>query len=125
MSFDIHFQRFEDGDAATGGGDEARRVLGPYLRPTALTPERIERDGSSAEIYGLEGDSMMVTRIEGDGLWDLLVDAARAAQWAVMPVGYPAIVFSQAMLDALPEGLDEDAVIIASGDELRETILAG
>ncbi|MBN9155273.1 MAG: hypothetical protein J0J05_14945 [Microbacterium sp.] len=124
MSFDIHFQRFEDGDAGTGGGDEARRVLGPYLQPSVTTPERIERDGSSAEIYGLEDGSMMVTHIQGDGLWGLLVDAAREAEWAIMPVGCPAIVFSQAMIDALPEGLDVDAVIISSGHELYETILA-
>jgi hypothetical protein len=125
MSFDIYFQRFKDGDAGSGGGDEARRVLGPYLRRAEGTLERLESDGSSAEIYGLESDSMMVTHIEGDGLWDLLVHAARAADWTVMPVGCPAIVFSQAMLDDLPEGLDEGAVIISSGDELRETILAG
>lgn len=125
MSFDIHFQRFNDGDAGTGGSDEARRVLGPHLRPSAAAPERIERAGSSAEIYGLEHDSMMITRIDGDGLWDLLVEAARAAEWAVMPVGYPAMVFSQPMLDALPEGLAEEARIISSGDELREAILVG
>ena len=52
-----------------------------------------------------------------------MVEAARAARWAIMPTDCPVCVFSQEMLDALPEGLDEDAVIISSGTQLSELIL--
>lgn len=97
------------------------RICGPRRR----LPSESSAMGVQPEIYGLEGDSMMVTHIDGDGLWDLLIDAARAADWAVMPVGFPPLVFSQGVLDALPEGLGQDAVITSSRDELREMILAG
>lgn len=123
MSFDIHFQRFEAGDAGAGGGDAARKVLGPYLQPSEAAPERLERGGSEAEIYGLDDDSMMITHVDGDGIWDLLVEAARAARWTIMPVGCPVCVFSREMLDALPHELDEDAVIISSGADLRDVIV--
>lgn len=124
MSFDIFFQRFEGGDSATAGGEEARLVLAPYLRPSAAAPERIEHAGSVADVYGLNDGGMMVNHIEGDGLWDVLVEAARAAEWTIMPTDCAVCVFSQEMLDALPEGLDADAVIISSGAQLSELILA-
>ncbi|MEJ3406103.1 hypothetical protein WDJ51_15315 [Rathayibacter sp. YIM 133350] len=123
MSFDIHFQRFVNGDAGYGGGDEVRRVLGPYLRPSADNPERIDHPGGSAEIHGLDDSSMMVTHVDGDeAIWDVLVQAAVAGEWTIMPIGCPACVFSSAMLASLPVGLDEDAVVIDSGSQLLTLI---
>ena len=124
MAFDIYFQHFENGDAGTEGADEALRVLGPYLRPSADAPERIEHPGGTADIYGVDDTGMMINHLEGDALWDLLVETAIAAQWTIMPVGSPVCVFSDAMLEALPEGLDEDAIMISSGEQLRRAILS-
>jgi hypothetical protein len=65
-----------------------------------------------------DGDAMMVTHFDV-GLWDLLVDAARAGRWAIMPVGCPTCVFDRAMIDDLPEDLRADAVVVGSGVDVR------
>ena len=128
MSFDVYFQRFVDGDADESGRDEVVAVLAPYLKPSVETPGRIEHPAGNADVYGLgdgdgdgDGDGMMINHIE-DGLWDLLVEAARAGRWAIMPIGCPTCVFNAAMLANLPEDLRQDAVVVNSGADVRDLI---
>ncbi|MCE4025449.1 hypothetical protein LXM50_05645 [Microbacterium sp. Au-Mic1] len=124
MSFDIYFQRFENGDAASGGGAAASEVLRAFLRPSPQNPERIEHPGGSAEIYGLSDEGMMATHVDGgDAIWDLLVSTARAANWTILPVGCAVCIFTTEMEAALPEGLGDDGVkIIESGADLLRVI---
>lgn len=126
MSFDIYFRRFKNGDATSGGAAEASEALREFLRPSPEDPERIEHPDGSADIYGMSDSGMMATHVDGGtGIWDLLVSAARAANWTIMPVGCPVCVFSSEMEAALPDGLgDEGVEIIDSGADLLRVIAA-
>ncbi|MGN7861273.1 hypothetical protein ACTJI8_11870 [Microbacterium sp. 22303] len=124
MSFDIYFQRFENGDAGSGGGAAAAEALRAFLRPSPENPQRVEHPGGSAEIYGLSDSGMMATHVAGGGeeIWDLLVSTARVANWTIMPVGCPVCVFTAEMEAALPEGLGVGVEIIESGADLLRVI---
>ena len=122
MAYDIFLQGFADGEASGAGGGAVREVLRPYLRPTAEEPERLViAPDSGADIY-LSSDSLMVNHAEGLAVFDLLVDAARAGCWTIMPVGLPAAVANVDLLAHLPEGLDEGAVVVGSGADLLRLI---
>ena len=124
VSFDIYFQRFENGDAGSGGGAAAAEALRAFLRPSLENPQRVEHPGGSAEIYGISDSGMMATHVAGgEEIWDLLVSTARAANWTIMPVGCPVCVFTTEMEAALPEGLGVGGVeIIESGADLLRVI---
>lgn len=118
MSFDVYFQPFASGDAGTAGRDSVVGVLSPYLWPSPDAPSRIVHPEGTADVYGLTEDSMMVNHVEGAGLWSLLVEAARAGRWAIMPIGCPVCVFDEAMLADLPDELRSDAAIVESAAEV-------
>lgn len=126
MSFDVFFQRFANGDGESGGNAEAREVLEPYLvrdSSGAITGLRVV-DGS-AQLFGLDGpDGFMANHIEGRGSWDLLVRAARAGRFAIMPVGCPVCVPAAELAAHLPPELVADAnpVLVANGDDLTAAV---
>jgi hypothetical protein len=122
VSFDVYFQRFRGGDAEDGGGAEARMVLAPFLRPIGEGAEQLAFGDGTAEVYGLDDDGMMVAHIEGESAWGILVDAARAAEWAIMPVGTPACILDESKIADLPEELRGDVCVIATGDDLQALI---
>jgi hypothetical protein len=64
----------------------------------------------------------MVNHVSGRQVWDALVAVVRAADLAIMPVGYAVAVPSETMLSDLPEELRRDAVVVASGDDLLREI---
>ncbi|ONI69083.1 hypothetical protein BWI15_20825 [Kribbella sp. ALI-6-A] len=123
MSFDVHLQRFRDGDAGRGGGEQMRDVLRPFV--VREEPEHhlavVEYGGGTADVY-LDGDHMMVSRVLGDQPWDLLVEGARAADWVILPVGCPTCITDEEQRGHLPDGLDKDVALISSGVELLRVI---
>ncbi len=123
VSFDVFFQRFKDGDADEGGGEAMRRILAAHI--VREEPERnfalIEFGSGSADVY-LGASDMMANHVSGDEPWDLLVDGARAAQWVILPVGCPTCITDEAQRAHLPQGLDEDVVLVTSGAELLAVI---
>jgi hypothetical protein len=127
MSFDIYFQRFKAGEADSAGSEEALRVLGPFLSRHAPEGSVIVHPAGTAEVYGLRADEggMMVTHVNGEGLWNLLAATAIAAQWTVMPVGCRTCVFSSEMQAELPDGLKENVAIIETGEDLLRVITEG
>jgi hypothetical protein len=81
----------------------------------------VEYGDGSADVY-LDGDSMMANRISGEQPWELLVEGARAADWVILPVGCPTCITDEAQRVHLPKGLDEDVVLVSTGDELLQVI---
>ncbi|WP_418606442.1 hypothetical protein [Georgenia sp. SUBG003] len=77
MSFDVYFQRFRDGEAEPGGGEQMRQVLEPFIvrEEPELDFARLEYGDGSADVY-LGGDGMMANRVAGDLPWELLVQGA-------------------------------------------------
>ena len=123
MSFDVFFQRFKNGDLEPGGGEQMREVLAPHI--VREEPEThsvlVEYGDGFADLY-LDDDDVMANHISGERPWDLLVGGARAAGWVIMPVGCPTCLTDESQRVHLPEGLDEDAVLVASGQDLLEVI---
>ncbi|HKU10729.1 hypothetical protein [Sinomonas sp. G460-2] len=126
MSFDVFFQRFRDGDGATGGGEQMRQVLQPFIvrEDRDLGFALVEYGDGSADVYlgggGVAG--MMANHISGERPWGLLVEGARAADWVILPVGCPTCITDEGQRGHLPDGLDEDVVLVRSGDELLRVI---
>jgi hypothetical protein len=123
MSFDVFFQRFRHGDAESGGGEAMRSVLAPHITredPRQSFAQVVFGDGG-ADVY-LSNDSMLANHIAGERPWDLLVEGAKAAGWAIMPVGCPALITDESDRAHLPDGLGEDAVVVLTGEDILRVI---
>ena len=123
MGFDIFLQGFAGGDASTAGAAAAERVLRPYLVGEADESfARVATDDGGAEVYGLGTDSLLVSRPSGERVFDLLVEVAALAGWAIMPVGCATCVTDEAAIRELPDELRDDVVLVRSGGELMDVI---
>jgi hypothetical protein len=123
VSFDVFLQRFSGGDAAAGGGEEALRVLAPYLAHPPRGGYALVRTGDGeADVYGLGSDHLMINHAAGEQIADLIVEVARAAGWAILAVGCPACVTGTEMIGNLPDELRVSAIVVNSGAGLREAI---
>ena len=74
-------RRFSGGAGADGGGETALQVLSPSL---AHPPENgyalvRTRDGQ-ADMYGLDGDGLMVNHASGREIWQVMAEIAWAAR---------------------------------------------
>jgi hypothetical protein len=123
VSFDVYFQGFRNGGTEPGGGDAMREVLAGYI--VREEPEhsfaRVEYGDGSADIY-LSPDAMKADHVTGNEPWDLLVRGASAAGWVIMPVGCPACITDESDRTHLPDGLDDEAALVTTGDELLRVI---
>lgn len=123
MSFDVYFQRFRNGDTEPGGGDAMHEVLAGYI--VRDEPERsfarVEYGDGSADIY-LSPDAMKADHVTGVEIWDLLVRGARAAKWVIMPVGCPTCITDESDRTHLPDGLNDEAALVTTGDDLLRVI---
>ncbi|AYY11688.1 hypothetical protein EF847_02045 [Actinobacteria bacterium YIM 96077] len=124
MNFDIFLQRFTGGDVAPTGRVATVTVLERYLAdpPAGGYTEIITRDGR-ADVYGLDGDGLMINHAEGRDVFELMFQVSKAAGYVIMPVGSPTCVLDESMIPHLPEVLRHDAVVVSSGDDLLRVIL--
>ncbi len=123
MSFDVYFQKFLDGEPKSGGGDRMRKVLQPYI--VREEPEHrfaLVECGDGSVNVNLGGDSMMANHFFGEDPWDLLLEGARQAGWVIMPVGCPTCLTEAAQLAHLPDGLDQDVVVVGTGADLLRIV---
>lgn len=99
MSFDVFFQRFRSRGGDTGGSEQMRQVLQPYIaRDDPDQPFAHVRYGDGeADVYLSDGDGM-VNHISGEKPWELLVRGARAADWVILPVGCPTCITNETQL---------------------------
>jgi hypothetical protein len=100
-----------------------REVLAPFV--VREEPEHhfalIECRDGSADIY-LDGDGMMANHITGEEPWELLLKGARAAGWVIQLVGCPTCITEEAQRAHLPDGLDDEVVLVATGQHLLRVI---
>lgn len=123
MSFDVLFQRFRQGDADLGGGEAMRSVLAPYIareEPEQSFAHVVIGDGT-ADVYLSDGN-MLANHIAGEQTWDLLVQGAKAAGWSIMPVGCPTLITDESDRAHLPDGLDQEAVHVLTGEDALRVI---
>lgn len=128
MSFDLYLQGFLDGDGADGGGDRMRAVLGDHLLVDDDGVGLLAHGDGTAEVHGLEGDAdgVMVSRVTGADPWELLVRAARAAGWVILPVGgATCLTYASQRAHLPPELAEGDVVLVSSGAELLAVLREG
>jgi hypothetical protein len=126
VSFDIFFQHFEEGDAAPM---DMERVL-DILRPMFAEPPdggfvRLRTTDGEADVYGLHTEGLMVNHAGGRAIWDVFYELAAKASLAIMPVGCPTCVASEAGLRDLPEELRKEARVVRDGAELLASLEEG
>lgn len=122
MSFDVFFGGFAHGQPV-GGGELVRAALDPYIVGEETEHGYLEigvGDGR-ADIY-LGAESMMANHVSGSEPWDVLVRAARAADWVIMPTGCPTALLHKDQRKHLPEELRAQAVLVSDGDDLLNLI---
>ena len=126
MSFDIFLQGFVDGEAAPGDRASAIAIVTPLLAgPVSDGFGRIVTVDGEADIYGL-GDSdqgLMINHVSGRQIWQLIIDVARAAGYAVLPVGGPVCVVDEVMIGHLPDELRHHAVLVRDGGDLERAVV--
>lgn len=100
-----------------------RSVLAPHIVREEAESSFVHvvfGDGA-ADVY-LSGDSMLANHIAGEQPWDLLVEGAKAAGWAIMPVGCPVLITDESDRAHLPDALSEDAVNVLTGKDILRVI---
>jgi hypothetical protein len=122
VSFDVFLQGFQNGDGAPGRPREADDALRPYVRVDSAGHTKLITEDGEAEVYGVGTDELMLTHISGRRLWDVIVDVARAGDWAILPGDCPTCVPTADMIAHLPDELREDAVVVASGADVLDVI---
>ncbi len=121
MSFDIFLQGFKSGEARPDGLELALAQLEPFVtrREPSMGFLQIEYADSSADVYFGEND-LMVNHVAGADLWDVLVSAAREADWVIMPTGCPVALTRPEQRLHLPEVLADNVAVVADGQGLVE-----
>lgn len=121
MSFDVYLQAF--GREQTDHSSRVLTVIDGLLDDgrTAI----VTSDGS-ADVYGLDERpvvGLMFNHIVGLRAWDVIVDVARAAGFAILPVGAPTCIVDPDQEQAIPDDLAaEGVVLVSSGTELLRVI---
>lgn len=98
-----------------------REVLAPHISEEDGSFLRVRVGDGEADIY-LHDGGMMANHISGRDPWDLLVQGAQAANWVIIPVGGPTFLTQAGQMEELPEGLDDDVVVVDTGAELLAVI---
>lgn len=121
MAFDVFFQGFIGGEGSGSGGSEMRKVLAPHVKERRGSFLHVRIGDGEADIY-LTGDGMMANHISGRDPWDLLVKGAQAANWVILPLDRPTCLTGIGQREELPEGMDEDVVVVDTGADLLAVI---
>ncbi|RTE50188.1 MULTISPECIES: hypothetical protein [unclassified Actinobaculum] len=145
MSFMIVAGGFHNGEVRGDGKADAYEVLRPYIveedpqprtprLPSPEDPYNVEEELVNATNHlhlhlkgpeikatiGLFEDSMTAERFGGDRVCDLLVEAARAANWVIIAPGSPTCITRESQRKHLPPDLAEHVALVASGYDLIE-----
>jgi len=126
VSFMIVAGGLYDGKVRGDGKAEAYEVLRPYI----VTEEQVKAPKSFLHLHlqgpeikadiGLFEEAMTAERFGGDRVCDLLVEAARAADWVILPPGSPTCITRESQREHLPPELAEHVVFVKSGQDLIE-----
>jgi hypothetical protein len=113
-----------DRDLATAflRGPAVHAVLDPYLVGDARHAKLVTADGG-ADLYSSSlGRGFLVSHAHGEQVWDLVVEAARAAGLVIFPPDHGTCIPDEAMRDSLPAYVPQPVVVVRSGAELLEAM---
>lgn len=125
MSFDALLVRFQFGGAADGDGPGALEVLEAVIAERDGSFARLVTSDGEADLYGMDDPSsgFMVNHASGDAIWQVIVDAAVAGGFFIMPAGCPPAVVPGTDAAQLPPELRPAATNVRSGEDLKRLIL--
>jgi hypothetical protein len=104
--------------------DVVHHLLDPYLEGPDEHARLVLPDGQ-AELFSRDvRRGFLISGATGEQVWDLVVEAARAAHLLIFPPGHGTCVADEAMLDHLPPYLPEPVQVVRSGADLRHVIEA-
>lgn len=128
MSFDVHVQRFVDGEPADATSAQLRDLIAPHVarREPNFDFAELHFDDGTADLYGIDnpGGGFMVNHVGGESAWHLVAAVAAAGSMTIIAPGVPAMIVSEAMRVDLPDDLAGDAVVVVTGADVLRTILA-
>jgi hypothetical protein len=109
---------------ATEDHDLVHQVLDPYLEGPEEHARLVLPDGE-AELFSRDVErGFLISGATGEQVWDLVVEAARAAHLLIVPPGLGTCVADEEMLGHLPANLPEPVQVVRSGADLRHVIEA-
>ncbi|MFF1306446.1 CbrC family protein [Streptomyces sp. NPDC058307] len=118
MSYSLYLCRFTDGQPAPMDETAIRAVLGPVtvggMPPTGL-PDSWDlqaEDGGGSEVYG-DALGLTFNRFSPGQILDRVAELARRTGAAVLPLGCPTILTSEADRRHLPESLRAEVIVLA------------
>ena len=124
MSYDVFFMKYRNGETVNEGTDQVRAVLEPYINEedpsVGFLTLGVDEEGR-ADVYLSDG-SMMVNEVSGEETWDLLVQAAKAADWVIQPPDGPTCLTDQGQQQHLPAHFAEDTVLVGDGGDLIDAL---
>jgi hypothetical protein len=128
VSYDMFVQAFADGDAAPMPS-AAFDVFRPHIDRTE--PERHfwhlrAPDGGEADIHvdAAPGtfDSLMINHFSEGSALDLLAEFTIRAGGVILASDGPVMLTAETQREDLPEGLEGNAIIIRSADDIRQAL---
>jgi hypothetical protein len=128
MSFDMFVQGFDGGDAAPMPSS-AFDVFGPHVDRTQ--PEhhfwhvRTADDGEAdiyADVTPGNFNSLMISRFSPGTPLDLLAEFTILAGAVILASNGPAMLTDEAQRQHLPHDFRHDAVVVRSGDDIRQVL---
>ncbi len=126
MAVEVLLQHFVQGADGRAGRERALAVLAPFL------PEGIDRHGrghvvtadGGAEVFGLgertSTGAAVFGDLQGDDVWDLLLEVARVTGWTILPLGQAPLVVPGQRVEDLPDELRTTAVRLGDAEPARE-----
>ncbi|MBD7917174.1 hypothetical protein H9657_02630 [Cellulomonas sp. Sa3CUA2] len=122
MSFDVFAQRMVNGELAVTDSDALRALIDPYVKSTEPESDfaQLQFDDGTADLYGIgePGSGFMVNHVSGRLAWDLIAKVAATGDMTLMAPGVPPMIFDESVRAHLPEGLGDEAVVVASGADI-------
>ncbi|MET7731099.1 CbrC family protein [Streptomyces sp. NPDC005402] len=118
MSYSLYLCRFADGQPVPMDETAIRDVLGPVtvggMPPTGVPGswDLEAEDGGGSEVYG-DALGLTFNRFSAGRILDRVAELARRTGAAVLPLGCPALLTSQAARRHLPESLRAEVIVVA------------
>ena len=124
MSFDVFLQAFQSREAAAGNGAAALDVLEPHIADRDDGFAHLVTSDGGADLYGIDDPSsgLTINHASGDTIWQIVVDAAVAGGFFIIPVGCPTAAVGGVDSAHLPAELGADVVPVTTGTELAALI---
>jgi hypothetical protein len=129
MSYDVFFQRFEQGQPVPIDKSAFLAAVTPFVAETG-TASRFFRlrapDGGEADVYADVGEGpcmgFMVNHFAGGAMLDLLVALAEATDTVVLLPDRPTVVTRPEQQQHLPDRVGADVRVVATGADLADVI---